>query len=145
MSFANRLKYKLKTDIKFRFRLLSTMFLISLILTNLKLFLLINIDAAIIICVISFLTCILFNLYLYKKVNKIASLRNQVKNSNQQIHVSIIGQEEHQNFNYKILSEHSLDDSRITMNGSPDKPMSYEVATPPPSYNQAISHSHIKK
>ena len=145
MSFANRLKYKLKADIKFKFRLFSTMILINLILINLNLFLLINIDAAITICVISSLTYILFNLYLYKKVNKIASLRNQVENFNQQIHVSIIGHEEHQNFNYQILSEHSLDDSRITMNDSPDKPMSYEVATAPPSYNQAISHSHIKK
>ena len=145
MSFANRLKYKLKADIKFKFRLFSTMILINLILINLNLFLLINIDAAITICVISSLTYILFNLYLYKKVNKIASLRNQVENFNQQIHVSIIGQEEHQNFNYQILSEHSLDDSRITMNDSPDKPISYEVATGPPSYNQAISHSHIKK
>lgn len=145
MSFANRLKYKLKADIKFKFRLFSTMILINLILINLNLFLLINIDAAITICVISSLTYILFNLYLYKKVNKIASLRNQVENFNQQIHVSIIGQEEHKNFNYQILSEHSLDDSRITMNDSSDKPISYEVATAPPSYNQAISHSHIKK
>ena len=120
------------------------MILINLILINLNLFLSINIDASITICLISFLTYIIFNLYLYKKVNEIASLRNHVENSNQQIRISIIGQEEHQNLNYQILSEHSPDDSPITMNES-DKPISYEVATAPPSYNEAISHGTIKK
>lgn len=97
MSFANRLK----TDPKFRFWFLSSTILVNLILINIVNFIIIlfpTIYGAIIVSVINVLIYILFCLYLliYKKLIK------QIDNSNQQINVSIIGQNGDQN-NYKLI------------------------------------------